>query len=697
MNLLSKLFTLLVLFICCAFSLAAQDTTKIATDFISRKGNNWFIGGGIGISAYFGGENRYIPKNQGGYWKMITWPAGGVWGGRWISPSVAIKGEIDAMSSRSWNAGDSYDLIHNGKPYFTNFDHVELSMDMMFNINNLLLGVNNRRKFFVLFYLGPGIARTFNDFKVPPDTHMIFKSGGMLLLKLNKAFGLYGDLQGTIVPQKFSGEHFFRSYEGYLTPMFGIQYIFPGKKRGFEPCCSCSTSSIDQNYLIEKVNTLQQRVYALQKDSVEKAEILATSKSKPCDTCRQISKMMSIVKQILAQRPDQNLYIPIHFTIDKWNIRPSEQYKLGEVASFMFNHPDDTVYISGYADVQTAYPAYNMMLGVKRAQEVIKILVTEYGVNPNRFIWKSYGDRVQPFSVNALNRAVIAYNIRSNPRQLLINKKSLTNPNVLTLRQRNNKFNVAIFFRIDKWNIRPSEEYKLDQIAKFMNEHPHDTIFVGGYADVKTAYPAYNKRLGQRRADEVVRTLVVKYHIPRSRFAWYAFGDSVQPFKINALNRAAIAMDRRIIANKMAPNLPNPQHTDSIPVDTCQKIMKEWNDLLKQIKHPRLTRLYVAIHFHLDKWHVPLNERYKLDDIVRFMIRYPNVYISVTGYADVQTAYPAYNLKLSVKRANEVAYLLINKYGIAPNRIICKSLGDTVQPFKINNQNRVVIALDVEE
>lgn|GEM_PF-785545 len=699
---LKGLFFVISLFLC--FISAFSQDANTTSDFISRKGDNWFVGAGAGISAYFGGENRYIPKSQGGYLKMVTWPAGGVWGGRWISPSVAIKGEFDVGSSRSWNAGDSYDLIHNGQPYFTKFDHVELSMDMLFNLHNLFLGVNDRRRFFILFYLGPGIARTFNDFKVPPDTHMVFKSGGMLFYKISHALGFYGDLQGTIVPQKFSGEHFFRSYEGFLTPMVGIQYTFPGKTRGFESCCSCTVS--DQNYLLDRVNELQQRVFALQKDSTDKAAALANCEVTPTsiDTCKQVSKIMTIIKGVLAQQPKEDLYVPIHFTIDKWNIRDQERYKLNEIALFMRHHPDDTICIGGYADVKTAYPAYNMMLGIKRAQKVINTLVTEYGINPHRFIWKSFGDGVQPFSINALNRAVIAYNIHSssNKSTSVYYKNYNGDNNVLSVTGPNNKLNVAIHFIIDKWYIRPSQRYKLDQIALYIKNNPRDTVFVGGYADVKTAYPAYNKRLGVKRANEVITTMVNTYHIARNRFSWYSFGDSVQPFKINALNRAAIAMNRRNMANKIAPDLPDmpnriPERTDSIPTDTCQKIMIEWNNLLNQIKHPQKERLYIDIHYPIDQWHMPQKEMYKLDDIVRFMIQYPDVHISVTGYADVQTAYPAYNLKLGEERANEVIRVLTILYGMDADRISGKSLGDTVQPFRVNDSNRVVIAIDVEE
>jgi outer membrane protein OmpA-like peptidoglycan-associated protein len=71
--------------------------------------------------------------------------------------------------------------------------------------------------------------------------------------------------------------------------------------------------------------------------------------------------------------------------------------------------------------------------------------------------------------------------------------------------------------------------------------------------------------------------------------------------------------------------------------------------------------------------------------------------ISVTGYADVQTAYPVYNLKLKEERTNEIIRVLTILYGMDDDRISGKSMGDTVHPFEVNDSNRVVIAIDVEE
>jgi hypothetical protein len=76
----------------------------------------------------------------------------------------------------------------------------------------------------------------------------------------------------------------------------------------------------------------------------------------------------------------------------------------------METHPNIDVVVTGYADVQTAYPKYNMMLSQKRAQAVYTMLVDEFNVDPNRLSMDYKGDEEQPFEiVNEWNRAVVFY------------------------------------------------------------------------------------------------------------------------------------------------------------------------------------------------------------------------------------------------------------------------------------------------
>ena len=96
--------------------------------------------------------------------------------------------------------------------------------------------------------------------------------------------------------------------------------------------------------------------------------------------------------------------------------------------------------------------------------------------------------------------------------------------------------------------------------------------------------------------------------------------------------------------------------------------------------------------FDLDKYDIAPAEAAKLDDYVQWLKENPAVNIAITGYADVQTGKHAHNLTLSRNRVNAVKDYL-TKAGIAPKRISSDYKGDTVQPFSVNEQNRVVVSL----
>ena len=100
----------------------------------------------------------------------------------------------------------------------------------------------------------------------------------------------------------------------------------------------------------------------------------------------------------------------------------------------------------------------------------------------------------------------------------------------------------------------------------------------------------------------------------------------------------------------------------------------------------------VLTFFELDKYDILPAEAAKLDEFAQWLSKNPDAKVSITGYADVKTGNHPYNLRLSKSRANAVKDYLV-KAGIAPERISSDYKGDTVQPFNVNEQNRVVVSL----
>ena len=96
------------------------------------------------------------------------------------------------------------------------------------------------------------------------------------------------------------------------------------------------------------------------------------------------------------------------------------------------------------------------------------------------------------------------------------------------------------------------------------------------------------------------------------------------------------------------------------------------------------------IFFALNSALLQKDQQSKIDAMVAYMEKYPASKVAITGYADKETGNPRINMTLSEKRAKIVADALKDK-GIAPDRIVTDFKGDTVQPFRVPEENRVSV------
>ena len=99
-----------------------------------------------------------------------------------------------------------------------------------------------------------------------------------------------------------------------------------------------------------------------------------------------------------------------------------------------------------------------------------------------------------------------------------------------------------IWFNLDKFNIRESEAYKIDNIVKVMSDNPDTKIKVTGYCDIETGTDAYNWKLSEKRANQVKKALIEK-GVAESRIITDFKGSRERPFANPAeKNRVAICV-----------------------------------------------------------------------------------------------------------------------------------------------------------
>lgn len=98
-----------------------------------------------------------------------------------------------------------------------------------------------------------------------------------------------------------------------------------------------------------------------------------------------------------------------------------------------------------------------------------------------------------------------------------------------------------------------------------------------------------------------------------------------------------------------------------------------------------------TVFFENASYDLSAENQAKLKDLAQWMNENPGVYIYLTGYADATTGNPQLNMEISKKRAEAVAKMLNERYGINQAHIHSSYKGDTEQPFSTPERNRCVV------
>lgn len=101
--------------------------------------------------------------------------------------------------------------------------------------------------------------------------------------------------------------------------------------------------------------------------------------------------------------------------------------------------------------------------------------------------------------------------------------------------------------------------------------------------------------------------------------------------------------------------------------------------------------MLTTVRFSINSSNVTPMEMVNVYNVAEYMKANPKTKVTITGYADKDTGTAAYNRKLSERRAQTVYDILVNNYGISPDRLVKNAEGSSKQPYGTNNWNRIVI------
>jgi outer membrane protein OmpA-like peptidoglycan-associated protein len=124
---------------------------------------------------------------------------------------------------------------------------------------------------------------------------------------------------------------------------------------------------------------------------------------------------------------------------------------------------------------------------------------------------------------------------------------------------------------------------------------------------------------------------------------------------------------------------------EAAPVKTVERVVVE--------KEPEKKDPFVlaSILFGLNKTEPFKGQDIDLINVVKYMEKHPEAKIRLDGYGDKATGTPDQNLKIAIKRADNLRRILIETYGVEAKRIEAQAIGSNHQPYDKKEWNRLVM------
>ena len=314
--------------------------------------------------------------------------------GREFNKVIGGRFALNAWQSK---AGSSI----NGVDYKWKWNYIAPTIDITFNLSNLISGVNPNRVFTVGAFAGLGANIGWgNDQAADVDA---------TLKDLTTA--KWVDADGTP-----------RTDNSYQA---GLEYLWDGTKTRFLLQAGLTgdikindkfavTLEVSANTLSDKYNSKRAKNWDWYFNALAglKINFGPTYSTKfipaPEPEIRYVDKIVEKIVEVPAPAPAaaEPLRRDIFFLINKAVIRDSEASKVNDIVAYLNENKDAKVQVTGYADAGTGNDKINDRLAAQRADAVVKAL-KDAGIAADRITFDSKGARVQPFADNDSNRVSI--------------------------------------------------------------------------------------------------------------------------------------------------------------------------------------------------------------------------------------------------------------------------------------------------
>ena len=276
--------------------------------------------------------------------------------------------------------------------------YVAPSLDLTFNLSNLICGFNPNRFFNLTAFVGGGAN---------------FASGNDDAVKAKNNLKAYMNASPYLIWND-ADQNMDYVWDGTKTRFFGQA----GLIADFRLTDAISLNvEVNANTLSDKYNSKRARnadwyFNALAGVKVNLGKTYSTKFiPAPEPEIRYVEKVVEKVVEVPAKVEAAPAIEPIRrdvfFKINSYKIAKNEEQKVKDIVDYMQKYPNSKVVITGYADAGTGNDRINDRLAAQRADAVVKALKTQYGISADRITYDSKGARVQPFAENDKNRVSI--------------------------------------------------------------------------------------------------------------------------------------------------------------------------------------------------------------------------------------------------------------------------------------------------
>ena len=295
-----------------------------------------------------------------------------------------------------------------GTDYKWKWNYIAPTVDVTFNISNLISGVNPNRVFTVGAFAGLGLNVAWGNSEAEAVNHEL----ATLTSYSYNEYQANGEKEGTPTVRYVAGQepldYLWDGTKARLLLQAGLTGDIKINDK-FAVTLEVSANTLSDKYNSKKAKNWDWYFNALAGLKINLGPTYSTKFiPAPEPEIRYVEKIVEKVVEVPAAAPaaPEPLRRDIFFLINKADIRTSEAQKVADIVTYLNENKDAKVQVTGYADAGTGNDKINDRLSAKRADAVVKAL-KDAGIAADRISFDSKGARVQPFADNDSNRVSI--------------------------------------------------------------------------------------------------------------------------------------------------------------------------------------------------------------------------------------------------------------------------------------------------